>query len=256
MRPSCPDGPLFAQLDAKALDDIRRHTRPRRYAAGAVICREGESGDSVLVLQRGFADVRVASRAERRTVDVRQLRAGDLVGEVGALTGLPRSATVVASSDADALEIEREDFDRLLADHPRLETNLTRLLGARLASGNSALRGAGRGVVAFVVAMESPALADRVLEAVRRATPRSAAIIDLRGARRRNLRANPARASTMPGHAYAVARVPQALERLDRLEIAHETVILVVGASSVASRTSSRAPTASSRSPAAARRSH
>ena len=130
--PVLPRGPLFAQLDAKALDDIRRHTRSRRYAAGAVICQEGERGDSVLVLQRGSADVRVASKTERRTVDVRQLRAGDLVGEVGALTGLPRSATVVASSDTDALEITREDFDRLLADHPRLEANLTRLLGARL----------------------------------------------------------------------------------------------------------------------------
>ena len=220
--PVLPRGPLFAQLDAKALDDIRRHTRSRRYAAGAVICQEGERGDSVLVLQRGAADVRVASTAERRTVDVRQLRAGDLVGEVGALTGLPRSATVVASSDTDALEITREDFDRLLADHPRLEANLTRLLGARLASGNSALRGAGRGVVAFVVAMERPSLADQALEAARRATPRPAAIVDLRGARETP-------ALTVPGNAYAVAGVPQALEHLDRLETAHETVILVVG---------------------------
>lgn len=220
--PVLPRGPLFAQLDAKALDDIRRHTRSRRYATGAVICQEGERGDSVLVLQRGSADVRVASKTERRTVDVRQLRAGDLVGEVGALTGLPRSATVVASSDTDALEITREDFDRLLADHPRLEANLTRLLGARLASGNSALRGAGRGVVAFVVAMERPSLADQALEAARRATPRPAAIVDLRGARETP-------ALTVPGNAYAVAGAPQALEHLDRLETAHETVILVVG---------------------------
>ena len=226
--PFLPDGPLFAQVDAKALEDIWRHARPRRYAAGDVICREGTRADSVLVLQRGSADVHVTSGAEKGTAIVGHLRAGDIVGEVGALTGLPRTATVVASSDAGALEITREDFDGLLADHPRLQTNLTRILGARLASSNSALRGTSHDVVALVVGTEHPGLADRVLEAARRATPRPAAVIDLRGASDAIVRASLAGASAVRGPAHSVAGVPQALERLDRLETAQETAILVV----------------------------
>jgi NTE family protein len=227
--PVLPHSPLFTQLDAKALDDIRRHARPRRYAAGDLICREGARTDSVLVLQRGFADVYVTSRTEVRTAIVGHLRAGDIVGEVGALTGLPRSATVVASSDASALEIKREEFDRLLASHPPLQTNLTRILGARLASSNSALRGTSHDVVALVVGREHPYLADRVLEAARRATSRPAAIIDLRGASDAIARATLAPAWAVPGQAYTVAGVPQALEHLDRLKTGHEMVILVVG---------------------------
>src|SRR5262249_43816659 len=123
--PVLPNSPLFTQLDAKALDDIRRPTPPRRYAAGDGICREGARPDCVLVLQRGSADVYVTSQAEMRTAIVGHLRAGDIVGEVGALTGLPRSATVVAFSDVGALEIRRQDLDGLLARHPRLQTNLT-----------------------------------------------------------------------------------------------------------------------------------
>ena len=226
--PLLPDGPLFAQVDAKALEDIWRHARPRRYAAGDVICREGTRADSVLVLQRGSADVHVTSGAEKGTAIVGHLRAGDIVGEVGALTGLPRTATVVASSDASALEITRKDFDGLLADHPRLQTNLMRILGARLASSNSALRGTSHDVVALVVGTEHPGLADRVLEAARRATPRPAAVIDLRGASDAIVRASLAGASAVRGQAHSVAGVPQALERLDRLETDEETAILVV----------------------------
>src|SRR5262245_31317740 len=90
--PVMPPSPLFTQLDAMALDDIRHHVHPRRYAVGDVICREGTRSGSVLVLERGSADVYVTSRAERRTAIVGHVRAGDIVGEVGALTGLPRSA--------------------------------------------------------------------------------------------------------------------------------------------------------------------
>lgn len=39
--------------DVQAVEDIRRQARPRRDAAGDVICREGARTDSVLVLQRG-----------------------------------------------------------------------------------------------------------------------------------------------------------------------------------------------------------
>jgi len=226
--PFLPDGPLFAQVDAKAREDIWRHTRPRRYAAGDVICREGTRADSVLVLQRGSADVHVTSGTEKGTATVGHLRAGDIVGEVGALTGLLRTATVVASSDASALEITREDFDGLLADHPRLQTNLMRILGARLASSNSALRGTSHDVVALVVGTEHPGLADRVLEAARRATPRPAAVIDLRGASDATASASLTGASAVRGQAHSVAGVPQALERLDRLETVQETAIVVV----------------------------
>ena len=228
LAPFLPRGPLFAQLDLKALDDIRRYTRPRRYAAGDVMCQEGDRSDSVLLLQHGFADVNVTSRAEKRSVTVRHLHAGDIVGEVGVLTGLPRSATVIASSDTRAVEIAREDFHRLLADHPRLEANLSRLLGTRLASGNSALRGTGQGVVALVVGTNHLCLADRVVEAAFRATRRPPAIVDLRNPREALAGAKRAPALTAPGHTHTAADVRQALEHLDRLETTHETVILVV----------------------------
>ena len=168
--PVLPHSPLFAQLDARALDDIVRHAHLRRYAAGDVICCEGAPTDSVLLLQRGSADVYVSSRAEMRAQTVGHLRAGDIVGEVGALTGLPRSATVVAGTDADALELQRRDFEQLLAGHPMLQRNLARILGARLASSNSALRGTSHDVAVLVVGTEHLCLADRVLESARRAT--------------------------------------------------------------------------------------
>jgi predicted acylesterase/phospholipase RssA len=84
-------------------------------------------------------------------------------------------------------------------------------------------------VVALVVGMKHPYLVDRVLEAAYRATSRPVAVIDLRGASGTFARARLAPSWALRGQVYAVPGVPQALEHLDRLETAHETIILVVG---------------------------
>jgi cyclic nucleotide-binding protein len=75
-----------------------------------------------LVLCRGVATAFVTSVTSSRVATVARLRPGDVIGEVGFITNLPRSASVIARSDAELLEIAREDFARLLVRHPELLT--------------------------------------------------------------------------------------------------------------------------------------
>jgi len=61
-----------------------------------------------------------------------QLEAGDIVGEIGIMIDLPRSATVVASTPTRTLEIDAPSFERAARAFPILNRVLARLLSERL----------------------------------------------------------------------------------------------------------------------------
>ena len=110
--------PLFTGLEEAALEDVLGCSRSRRYTAGQLICREGDASSSVFVLCHGVATAFVTSVTSSRVATVARLRPGDVIGEVGFITNLPRSASVIARSDAELLEIAREDFAGFSFDIP------------------------------------------------------------------------------------------------------------------------------------------
>jgi CRP-like cAMP-binding protein len=67
-----------------------------------------------VVLTAGGAEVSQGGNA------LRQLRPGDHAGEMALLDDSPASATVVATSDVEALVLYRRDFDNLLETLPSL----------------------------------------------------------------------------------------------------------------------------------------
>jgi CRP-like cAMP-binding protein len=84
------------------------------FAAGGVMIREGEAGQALLILVAGEAEVRRGDEALRR------LHPGDHAGELSLLDEAPASATVVATSDVEALLLYRQDFYNLLETIPSL----------------------------------------------------------------------------------------------------------------------------------------
>ena len=51
---------------------------------------------------------------------VGRLAEGDFFGEISLLSGRPRSATITAAAPCELLELDREAFDRVCAQHPRV----------------------------------------------------------------------------------------------------------------------------------------
>ncbi|HEX3649438.1 MAG TPA: Crp/Fnr family transcriptional regulator [Pseudonocardiaceae bacterium] len=89
----------------------------RTYPAGAVLCRQGDMSHHVLVLLSGH--VRVTSVA----MDGRQIVAGvrgpgDVLGELAAVAGAPRSATVTALVDVSTLTVSGQRFAALCQNRP------------------------------------------------------------------------------------------------------------------------------------------
>ncbi|HJW75940.1 MAG TPA: cyclic nucleotide-binding domain-containing protein [Thermoleophilia bacterium] len=109
-------------------------TLGKEYADNQVICRQGEPGDSMFVVQSGTA---VAVRDDGDTeVVVGVLRAGDVFGEMAIFDRQPRSATVRAQGNAHILTLDRRAFLRRVHEDPSLAFRVLERMSARIRSLN------------------------------------------------------------------------------------------------------------------------
>jgi len=126
---------LFHSLDEHAREALNAQLRHRLLPPGAVLCRAGDHSDSLYLIERGLLHVLDGDTAAL----LGRQRAGDVAGEVGLLTGEPRSATLVARVPSAVSELSREAFLALAARHPVLLANLARIVGRRLVATNRQL---------------------------------------------------------------------------------------------------------------------
>jgi CRP-like cAMP-binding protein len=97
----------------------------KEWSEGTVIFREGDTGSSVFVVLAGWVE---AISEEGYASD--PLGPGSLLGEVSALNGQPRSATVRALGDVRTLELTAlNDF---IESHPDVGIEWLKLYGRRV----------------------------------------------------------------------------------------------------------------------------
>jgi CRP-like cAMP-binding protein len=124
---------LFADFPRRQVRRIQRGVRRRRFGPGDVIVTEGDPGHTVFLIARG--SVRILVRGGHgQPFDVRLLDEGDSFGEVAVLSGWPRSATAVAATACDTLEIGRSALETLLAMRPEARRLLRRQAARRAQS--------------------------------------------------------------------------------------------------------------------------
>jgi CRP-like cAMP-binding protein len=103
----------------------------KRYPRGAVIFREGTPSASVVIVRSGR--VKVSSATASGSEVVLAVRGpGALLGELSAIDGGPRSATVTTLEPLSALAIPSAEFERHLLAHARVAFVFMRELIRRL----------------------------------------------------------------------------------------------------------------------------
>jgi diguanylate cyclase (GGDEF)-like protein len=90
-----------------------------RVEQGAVLWKEGDPGDHVILLLDGFVEV-THETPEGEVVTLRTLEAGSVLGEIASLDGRPRSATVKACAPCRIVRIPAQAFRALLHRRPEL----------------------------------------------------------------------------------------------------------------------------------------
>lgn len=126
--------PIFGGITAHALQFLLERSSDCYTAKGDCIFREGDSADSLFVLEEGIADL-FKQRGDK-VYFLRQLLKGDCFGEVAIMDLMPRSATVRANTDCYSIELKRMAlYDLYLADLEQftiIQMNMGREVSRRL----------------------------------------------------------------------------------------------------------------------------
>ncbi|MDB5851476.1 MAG: hypothetical protein JWP29_5228 [Rhodoferax sp.] len=123
---------LFASLPEAEQQTLAEHLVHAPFVAGSVITRQGAEAHWLYLVLHGTAEVVVENAAGRTTVA--HLHDGEFFGEMGLLTGEPRSATVRAVTDVECYRLDKEGFGQVLAARPELADEISTLLVQRRAA--------------------------------------------------------------------------------------------------------------------------
>lgn len=115
--------------------DLFRHDpNIGEFSAGQAICREGEHGNVMYVLLAGRAEVTSGGLL------LEKVGAGEIVGELGVLDGIPRIATVTALTACTTVVVDRERFNFLVESTPGFALEVMQVMARRLRHCDARLR--------------------------------------------------------------------------------------------------------------------
>lgn len=127
---------FWSALSASEAADLQGHGLRRAFARGQALLHEGQIADRILILRAGRVKI-TSTTAGGREVVLAFRGPGELLGELAALDGHPRSASVVALEPVEVLALAPLDFSSFLADHPAAALTLLRILSRRLREANA-----------------------------------------------------------------------------------------------------------------------
>ncbi|MFW5771405.1 MAG: cyclic nucleotide-binding domain-containing protein [Spirochaetota bacterium] len=121
---------IFSPLTKEERDELLKGVSLISFRENEVIVREGDTGDSLMILTAGVISV---SRRDSygKPVELERLGTGDCFGENSLLTGERRSATIVALTDCQAMEFSREDLAPILEKRPEIIEELAKVMASR-----------------------------------------------------------------------------------------------------------------------------
>lgn len=116
-------------------DDERKGLAARLIEApfvrGEAMTRQGAEAHWLYIIRSGEAEVRVIAEGGGLTEKVATLPAGAFFGEMGLMTGEPRSATVIATTDVDCYRLDKKDFHDILRRRPEIAEDISHILARR-----------------------------------------------------------------------------------------------------------------------------
>jgi CRP-like cAMP-binding protein len=111
--------------------DIRSAGRVRHYSDGSYLAKEGSVGGAVFAIESGLVCITLVGEGGTQHL-IAYRKAGDLIGEMSAIDGLPRSASMVAKGPVVAVVVSAEDFRLFLSSHPDAALRIMQSMARRI----------------------------------------------------------------------------------------------------------------------------
>lgn len=122
---------FFSRLSESDLAMLAKHLHRRAYRRGTILFDKGSPARTLYVIEAGRVRVFIpGAMGEELSVNV--YTAGDVVGELCILDGLPRCASAMTMEETVALTLDREDLRHCAAASPDIAFAIMEVLSARL----------------------------------------------------------------------------------------------------------------------------
>ncbi|MEZ5498694.1 MAG: patatin-like phospholipase family protein [Steroidobacteraceae bacterium] len=131
--------PVIAGLPEETFAALAASVDWLSLPGGGVLFESGEDSDSLYFLVSGTLAVYAPPGSDRRRF-VGSIQAGDIVGEMGLISGRARSATVVALRDSQLARLDRQGFQEVMQRCPQAMLRLAQLAVHRLERATSGER--------------------------------------------------------------------------------------------------------------------
>lgn len=122
--------PLFQGIEPSRLKLIAFTSEAMRFSAGDTLFHQGDMGDSAYLILTGEAVV--TARSPIGDIELARFGRNEIVGEIGILCDIPRTATVRAASDLATLRIGKECLSDMLNAFPSMARVMLREMAMRL----------------------------------------------------------------------------------------------------------------------------
>lgn len=127
--------PMFSDFLWKELETLSHYMSGYRAMAGSLLFEEGDPGDALGILISGHIQVCKEDEDGKNQI-VAEIPGGRTFGEMSVIDGERRSATCIAIKESQLAILPKQQFERLLHDHPglgsRLLLKIAKLMSQRL----------------------------------------------------------------------------------------------------------------------------
>src|SRR6476659_5978229 len=120
---------LFRTLSSEQRQKAFRAMVRRDLTRGQMLVAQGDPSDALFMVLHGALSIRRVGELE----PIAELRAGELVGEIGFFGNIPRTADVIAIRDTSVLVLTRAAYQELAKDAPAIVEALLAALARRFA---------------------------------------------------------------------------------------------------------------------------
>jgi CRP/FNR family transcriptional regulator, cyclic AMP receptor protein len=122
---------LFVGISREDLNFLAQRVELHHYRAGEIIFNYGEIGSIMHIVVSGAVNIYLPGEASRR-ISLKDIARGEYFGELALFDNQPRSASALATTDIEVLEITQATLLYYIEHHPHVAIALLQTLSNRL----------------------------------------------------------------------------------------------------------------------------
>ena len=116
-------------LEEKDRKYLLKYGQVYQAKCGTVLCHQNQISNDLFFILHG--EVKITKELDEKDIVLGTLGAGDIFGEISALFSAPRIATVATNKPSVILEMDKDDFIKLLEQAPNLKQVVYKQLSKR-----------------------------------------------------------------------------------------------------------------------------